>query len=245
VTLALVEGMTFARRLARRRVVVATLALDALAILWLAVVTPVASWRAAASAAQGLGVLTTLVLASGCVADDRAAGRLLVGATHPAPRSAWILGRWLAVAAGGAAVTLVATALITIAGPGPGRGAAVALGVSAACVHVAALAALAVALSTVAGGTAQVLALLGVVVVGVIPPDVLAGLLAAPWLEGVARVAWAALPTPWALDRLQAWAAGVEGPHPVLALTLLAQAPLALTLGARAVARAELGERSC
>ena len=239
--LALVEALTFARRLARRRVVVTTLALDALAALWLVAVSPVGSWRAAATAAQGLGMLTTLVLASGCVADDRAAGRLLLGATHPAPPWTWVVGRWLAVAAGASAVTLVATVLVTLAGPG--RAAGFGFGAAAACAHVAALAALAVALSTAAGATAQVLALLAVLVIGLVPPDALAGLLAAPWLEPAARAAWAALPAPWTLDRLQAWAAGLERPHPVLAVALLAQAPLALALGARAVARAELGSR--
>jgi hypothetical protein len=241
VRLALIEALTFARRLARRRVVVTTLALDAALALWL-VASPVDSERAAATAAQGLGVLTALVLASGCIADDRVAGRLLLGATHPAPPSTWVLGRWLAVATGACAVTLAATVLITLAGPGFGR--ASAFGAAVGCVHLAALAALAALLSTTAGATAQMLALLGVLLIGLVPPDVLAGMLAAPWLETVARVAWAALPTPWALDRLQAWAAGLEGPHLVLLLALLAQPPLALALGARTVARAELGARA-
>jgi ABC-2 type transport system permease protein len=242
-TLVLVEAVTFARRLARRRVVLTTLTLDLAAVVWLALIAPVASVRAAWTAAQGLGVLTTLVLASGCIADDRAAGRLLLCATHPVPRSALLLGRWLAVAAGAAAVTVPAILLIALAGPGAGRLSAFALGAAAACVHLLALAALAAALSTEAGATAQVLTLLGVLVIGAVPPEVPAGMLAAPWLEPVARVAWTVLPTPWALGRIQAWALGVEGPHPLLAVGLLAQAPLALALGTRTLARAELGSR--
>ncbi len=242
-SLVLIEALTFARRLARRRVVVTTLALCAAATGW-CVVFPVGSARGALDAAHGLGLLATLVLAAGCIGDDRAAGRLLLAATHPAPRSAWIVGRWLAVAAGAAAVTLPAAVAIALAGPGLGRPALFGLGLAAAAVHLAAFAALAVLLSAVAGVTEQVLALLALLVVGLIPPDVLAGLLGAPWHEPATRVAWTALPTPWALDRAQAWVLGRGDPQVVQALALVAQAPLALALGARALARAELGARA-
>jgi|GEM_PF-6885169 len=242
--LALVEGLSFARRLARRRVVVITLALDAVAVAWILATAPGESPHAALGAAQALGALTTLVLASGCIADDRAAGRLLLAATHPSPRSAIVLGRWLAVAAPSAAVTLVAATLIALAGPGLGRVSGFVLGAAAGCLHVAAFGALAVSLSTGAGATAQVLTLLGLLLIGLVPPDVLASLLAAPWLEPVTRAAWTGLPTPWALDRIQAWVTGVEGPHPALALALVAQPPVVLAAGARALARAELGARS-
>jgi hypothetical protein len=242
--LVLVEALTFARRLVRRRLVVTTLVLDAAVLAWVALIAPVGSVRAAFAAAQGLGALTTLVLASGCVADDRSAARLVLGATHPAPRSAWILGRWLTVAAGAAAVTLTAAAVAALAGPGPGPATRFALGGLAAMLHVGALAALAVALSCGAGGTGQVLALLGVLVIGLIPPEVVAGMVAGAWAEPVTAVAWAVLPTPWAPDRIQAWALGAEGPRPLLALALLAQTPLWLAVGARTIARAELGARS-
>ena len=241
--LVLVEALTFARRLARRRVVWVTLGLDAAAVAWLVVAAPAGAARAAAAAAHGLGIATALVLSSGCVADDRAAGRLLLEATHPAPRSAWVLGRWLTVFAGAAGVTVAATALTLLAGPGPRALGASCLGLAAAVVQLGAFAALAVALSVGAGATEQVLALLALLVAGLVPPDVLAGLLGAPWLEPAARAAWTALPTPWAVDRVQAWAAGAEGAHPVLALALFAQAPLALAAGVWAMGRAELGAR--
>lgn len=241
--LALVEALTFARRLARRRHVALVFALDAAVLAWFAVVSPAGSLRAAFAAAQGLGALTTLVLSSGCVADDRSAGRLVLVATHPAPRSSWVLGRWLTVAAGAACVTVGAAVVVALGGPGLGRSGAFALGAGAAALHAGAFAALAVALSCGAGSTEQLLALLGLLLLGLVPPAVLATLVAAPWLEPVTRAAWTAFPTPWALDRLQAWALGVEGPHPVVAAALLAQTPFWLAAGARAVARAELGAR--
>jgi hypothetical protein len=244
VRLVLVEALTFARRLARRRLVAVVFALDAAALAWIALASPPGSVRAAFSAAHGLGALTALVLAAGCVADDRSAGRLVFGATHPAPRSAWVLGRWLAVGAPAACVTAVAAGVAALAGPGLGGEGALALGVVAAILHVAAFAALAVALSCAAGSTAQVLTLLGLLVIGLVPPEILGSMLAAAWIEPVTRVAWSLLPTPWALDRVQAWAAGAEGPHPVLALALLAQTPLWLAAGAREMARAELGARA-
>ena len=241
--LVLIEAATFARRLARRRIVAIVFGLDAAALAWVAFVSPPGSLRAAFGAAQALGALTTLVLASGCVGDDRTAGRLVLGATHPAPRSAWVLGRWLAIAAGAGGVTVVAAVVAMVAGPGLAGAWAFALGAMAAVLHVGAFAALAVALSCAGGSTEQVLMLLALLVVGVIPPEILGSMLAAAWLEPVARVAWSLLPTPWALDRLQAWVAGAEGPHPVLALALLAQTPLWLSTGSRAVARAELAAR--
>ena len=242
--LVLVEALTFATRLARRRLVWTTLGLDAAALAWLVVVAPAGSPRAEFAAAQGLGALTVLVLASGCVADDRSAARLALGATHPAPRSAWIVGRWLAVGSGAAAVAVVTGVVAAWAGPGARAPGALALGAAASAVHVGALAALAVTLSCGAGGTAQVLVLLGILVIGLVPPAVVAGVFARGWVEPVVRAAWAALPTPWALDRLQAWALGVEGPHPLLALALAAQPPLWLAAGARALQQAELGARS-
>ena len=242
--LILVEALTFARRLARRRIVVTTLLLDTAVLAWAVFVSPVSSLQSALAAAQGLGELTTLVLASGCVADDRSCARLVLCATHPAPRSAWILGRWLAVGATAVVVTVVVGVVAALAGPGLQPSGAFALGVVAAALHVTALAALAVALSTGAGGTGQVLALLGLLVIGLVPPEVVAGALNATWAEPITRFAWAVLPAPWALDRLQAWALGAEGPHPLLALALLGQTPLWLAAGTRAIARAELGARS-
>jgi len=243
VRLVLVEALTFARRLARRRLVAVVIALDAAVVAWIALVSPVGSLRAAFAAAQGLGALTTLVLSSGCVADDRSAARLVLAATHPERRSAWVLGRWLTVATAAACVTVGTVAVAAIGGPGLGRAGAFVLGAGAAALHVGVLAALAVALSCGAGSTEQVLALLGLLLFGLVPPEVVGTVLAAPWLEPVTRAAWSLLPTPWALDRVQAWAAGAEGAHPVLALALLTQTPLWLAAGARAVARAELGAR--
>jgi len=240
--LVLVEARTFATRLSRRRLVWVALALDAASLVWL-VVSPAGSPRAAFAGAHGLGVLTVLVLASGCVADDRSAGRLVLGATHPVPRVAWILGRWLPVASAAAAVTVVTGVVAAWAGPGRPSAGSIALGAAASAVHVAALAALAVMLSCGAGGTAQVLVLLGLLTIGLVPPAVVAGAFAREWLEPAVRVAWAALPTPWALDRIQAWALGVEGPHPLLVLALAAQPPFWLVAGARVLRQAELGAR--
>ncbi len=238
--LVLVEALTFARRLARRRLVAIVFALDAALLAWITLVSPVGSLGAAFAAAQGLGTLTTLVLASGCVADDRSAARLVLGATHPAPRSAWVLGRWLTVAAGAACVTVGAAVAAALGGPGLGPAGAFAIGVAAAVLHVGAFAAVAVAVSCGAGSTAQVLVLLGLLLLGLVPPEIVGGMLAS-WMEPATRVVWSLVPTVWALERIQAWAAGAEGPHPVLALALLAQTPLALAAGAWALARAELG----
>ncbi len=240
-SLVLVEAASFARRLARRRVVLAVLALDAGVVLWAAFVAPVESVRAALASAHGLGALATLVLASGCVADDREAARLALCATHPAPRSAWVAGRWLTVTAGAAAVTLVAALAAAAAGPGFSP-APFALGVAAAVLHVAALAALAVAISCAAGATAQVLVLLALLVVGFLPPEVVSQALAG-WTSPLCRIAWALLPTPWALDRLQGWALALEPPSSLLALALVAQPPFWLLAGSRALRRAELGAR--
>jgi len=242
VRLVLVEARTYALRLARRRLVAMTLALDAAALARL-VAAPVGTVRAAFAAAEGLGALTTLVLAAGCVAADRAAGRLALGAAHPAPRSAWLLGRWLAVAAGAAGVTLAAALAAALAGPGLARPTGFALAAAAALVHAGAFAALAVALSCGAGETGQVLALLGLLACGLVAPGAVGAVVAGAWVEPVVRAAWTLLPAPWALDRVQGWALGTEGAHPVLALALLAQAPLWLALGGRALARAELGAR--
>lgn len=242
--LILVEAITFARRLARRRLVVTTLLLDTAVLAWTVFVSPVSSHQAALAAAQGLSALTTLVLASGCIADDRSAGCLVLGATHPTPRSAWILGRWLAVGATAVVVTAAVGVVAALAGPGLQSPGGFALGVVAAVLHVTAFAALAVALSTGAGGTGQVLVLLGLLVIGLVPPEVVGGETGWVWAVPASRAVWAVLPTPWALDRIQGWALGAEGPHPLLALALLAQAPLWLAMGARALARAELGARS-
>ena len=240
--LVLVEARIFAMRLARRRLVWVALALDTAAVAWL-VVSPAGSPRAAFAAAHGLGVLTVLVLGSGCVADDLSAGRLIPGATHPVPRAAWILGRWLAVAMAAAAVTVVAGVVAVWAGPGAASSGSIALGAAASAAHVGALAALAVMLSCGAGGTAQVLVLLGVLVIGLVPPAVVAGAFARAWLEPALRVAWAALPTPWALDRVQGWALGVEGAHPLLVVALAAQPAVWLAAGTRVLRQAELGAR--
>ncbi len=237
-----VEATTFARRLSRRRLVLATLGLDAALLLW-AVLAPPASARGALAAAEGLGVLTLLVLSSGCVADDRDAGRLVLPATHPAPRSAWVVGRWVAVAAGAGAVTAMAAEAMALAAPGLGSGPRFALGVACAVLNVAALSALAVALSCGAGPTGQVLVLLGLLLAGLVAPDVVGTMLGRPWVEPVVRAAWTVLPTGWALDRLERWALGIGAPHPFLALALLAQTPFWLLAAGRAVARAQPGTR--
>ncbi len=237
---ALVEAATFARRLARRRVVRTTLALSAGVLIWGVLVSPVASARSALAAAQGLGALTTLVLASGCIADDRSAGRLAVCATHPVPRRAWVVGRWLAVAGGAGLVTVVSAPAMALAGPGLGSP-RFALAVAAAVAHVAAMAALAVALSCAAGGTAQVLVLLGVLVVGFVPPEVAAAG-GAEWVAQLSRGLWTVLPTPWALDRVQGWVLALEAPAPLIAVALFAQPAPWLAAGARALHRAELAD---
>ncbi len=239
--LVLVEAAAFARRLARRRLVIVTLALDAGVLVWAAFVAPVESVRAALASAHGLGALTTLVLASGCVADDRESGRLALCATHPAPRASWVAGRWLAVTAGAGAVTVASAVAIAAAGPGLGPS-GFALGTLSAVLHVAALAALAVAISCAAGATAQVLVLLALLVVGFLPPEVVSQALAA-WTAPLCGAAWALLPTPWALDRLQGWALALEPPSPLLALALVAQPPFWLLAGSRALRRAERGAR--
>lgn len=243
-SLLLVEAASFARRLARRRLVRATLALEAGILAWIALVAPVDSARAALATAQALGALTVLVLASGCVADDRAAARLVLDATHPVPRACWVGGRWLAVFAAAAAVSAISGAVLLLSGPGLRPLGGLTLATVGASGHAAALAALAVALSCGAGSTPQVLTLLGVLLFGLVPPEIAAPALTADWATPLLRVVWALLPTPWALDRVQGWALALEGPVPLLALALLVQAPLFLAAGARSLLRAELGARS-
>jgi hypothetical protein len=52
------------------------------------------------------------------------------------------------------------------------------------------------------------------------------------------------LPTPWALGRLHDWQLSGGAPAPLLAVSLVAQAPFWLAAGARTLRRAELGKRS-
>jgi len=242
VTPVLVEAAVAARRLARRRVLPVTGALVALCLVYAAVVDPVASARGALSAASAVATLVLLIVSAGIVADDRERGRLAIAATHPAPVASWVVGRWLAVTAVAAAVLVAASAVLLPVAGAPLRAGGIALAEGAALAHLAALGALAVALSCAAGSTAQVLLLVAGCVVGAMPPDVVAQPLGRAWL-GPVRAVWTALPTEWAVDRLQAWCLAGGAPAPALALVLALQPALWLGAGARRLARADLGGR--
>lgn len=236
------ETVCAARRLARRRSAAATLLVAALLAGYAALVRPVEGARDAVSAATAIASFTLLVAGAGIVSDDRERGRLALVATHPASPPTWVLGRWLAVW-GAAAATLAgaSVALLAVAGGGqPGRTAAA---LAASTVHLAALAALTVALSCRVGTTAQVLILVALLVVGAVPPDVAAAAAPRPWVPAAARAVWSVLPTPWAIGRLHAWALGGGPAAPLLALVLGLQPALWLLAGARALGGAELGAR--
>jgi hypothetical protein len=242
-TLLMVEAATTLRRLVRRRTVLAVCALDLGLLLYTAVVDRVGSARDALSAASALAALTVLVFAAGIVADDRAAGRLAVAGTHPAPRGLWVVGRWLAVFVTASAVLTVAAGVLLAAGGGQRVTSAVSLGWAAGLAYTAALAAVATALSCGVGSTVQTLTLVALLVVGAMPPEVALHALGGAWVE-VARGLWALCPTPWALGRLHAWSLAGAAPAPHIAVSLVAQTAIALAAGARALERAELGARS-
>lgn len=235
------EAGTTLRRLVRRRTTLVVGGLALVLALYGALIAPAASSRAALSEAGALAALTVLVLAAGIVSDDRAAGRLALAYTHPAPRAAWVLGRWMAVAACGVAVLTVAAALL-VAGTGSCDAARTALAWGAGAVFTAALAALTVALSCRVGPTAQVLLVTALLVAGAMPPDVAAQqTLGAGW-TAIAGALWTLLPTPWALGRVHAWV-WAGGAVPLAAAALPVQVALWLWAGARALERAELGMR--
>lgn len=240
----LVEAANALRRLARRRVVLAVGAVDALWLLVTVVQDPAESARAALAMGAVLASLTVIVLSAGIVADDRAAGRLAVAAAHPARQSHWVIGRWLAVFGAGVAVAAFAACVLLVAVPAPLDVPGIALGWAAEAVYVAALAGLAVALSCVVGSTPQIFALLAVLVLGALPPDAVVRGLGGAWITGLARGLWTLLPTPWSLGRLHGWAFGSGGSAPVTALMLVLQVALWLGAGARALGRAELAARS-
>ncbi len=244
-TALLAEAAAAARRLARRRTSGGAGALAAGLLAYAALVRPVASARDAVSAATAVAAFTLLVLAAGVIADDRQRGRLAIAATHPAPPRVWVVGRWLAVSGAAGAVLLAGAAvLLTVAGgwdrPGP-----VALALAASCAHVAAFAALAVALSCRAGATGQVLGLIALLVAGAVPPDVVAQALPGARAGAGAAVsaAWALLPTSWAVGRLHAWALGGGTPAPWLGVAVMLQSAAWLAAGAIALGRAELAPR--
>ncbi len=239
----LVEATVALRRLARRRVLPVTGALVALFLAYAAVLDPVASARAALSAGTAVATLVLLIVSAGIVADDRERGRLAIAATHPAPAAIWVIGRWLAVTAVAALALAAASAVLLPVAGGPLRAGAVALAELAALVHLAALGALAVALSCAAGPTAQVLLLLACCALGAMPPELVAQPVGGAWAAGAVRVLWTALPTSWALGRLHDWSLAAGAPAPALALVLVLQPALWLGAGARRLARAELAVR--
>lgn len=234
------------RRMARRRSGAGALAAAAALLVFAGLVRPVATARDALSAATAIATVTLLVVTAGIVGDDVERGRLALAATHPAPPLAWVGGRWLAALAASAAVfAAAAAALLPVAcglRPPPG----VVAGAAVSLLHLAALAALAVALSCRLGSTAQLLVLLALLVAGAVPPEIV-GLPAGPLAAAAARAAWSALPTSWALGELHRWAlggaAGSPAPQPLLALVLGLQPALWLAAGASRLGSAELAER--
>jgi hypothetical protein len=239
----LAEAATTLQRLTRRRVVLAVGAVDLALLLYTTVLDPTDSPRAALAASAVLAALAVVVLSAGIVADDRAAGRLAVAAAHPARRADWVTGRWLAVVvAAGAAATMAAGLLLATTPVRPG-----ALGILAGwavlIAYLAALAGLAVALSCAMGSTPQIFALLAVLVLGAVPPDVAVHALGSGAIHVLARGLWAALPTPWTLGRLEEWALAGGAPAPLAAAALAIQVAVWPAMGARALGRAELASR--
>lgn len=239
----LAEAACTLRRLARRRTAPATLAVAAALLGYAAVVSPVVTARDALSAAATIGAIVVLIAATGILGDDRVRGRLALAATHPSPPAVWVVGRWLAVTCVAAAVFAVAAVVLLAVARAPRPPAGVALGAAAALAHLAALAALAVALSCSLGATAQLLVLLAVLVLGAVPPEIAALALGRAG-EAVVRLAWAALPTSWALSRLHAWVLAAGPASPWLALALALQPALWLGAGARRLGAAELAART-
>ena len=230
------------RRLARRRAAAGALLPGAVLVSYAGVVRPVASARDALSASSAAAAVMLIVAAAGVIADDRERGRLALAATHPAPAATWVIGRWLALWLAASAVLAVAGALLLgVAGawPDPVRLAAAA---AAALAHLAAFAALAVALSCRVGSTAQVLLLLAVLVAGAVPPEVAAQGWPG-WARDAAVAASAALPSSWALGRLEVWTLAGGPAVPWLALALALQPVAWLAAGVRTLDRAELAVR--
>lgn len=239
----LAEAGCALRRLARGRAAPAAAAVCVLLAAYAGAVDPVHSARAALSAATAIATLALLIVSSGVVAEDLVRGRLAIAATHPAAPTVWVVGRWLAVWAVAALVFGVTAApLLAVARghAGPGGVAAAAV---AALVHLGALGALAVALSCVAGPTAQLLLLLGLCAAGAVPPDVIAAPVGGAWALAAARALWTALPTAWALGRVHEWLLAAGAAQPALALVLALQPPLWLSAGARRLADAEFAVR--
>ena len=239
----LVEAGWALRRLARRRVLPAGGAVGALFLLYAGVVHPVTTAREALSAAAAVATVVLLIVSTGIIADDRDRGRLAIAATHPAPPAVWVVGRWLAAwAAAAAALGVASVVLLAVAG-GAARPAPVVLAEAAALLHLAALAALAVALSCETGSTAQLLILIALSVAGAVPPDIVAQPWGGAWAAAAARALWIVLPTSWALGRLQEWSLAAAAPAPLLALALALQPALWLGAGTRRLAVAELAAR--
>lgn len=236
-----VEARCALRRLARRRVLPAAGAVGVLFLVYAGAVHPVTSARGALSAATAIATVAVLVVSAGIISDDRERGRLAIAATHPAPASVWVIGRWLAVWGVAATVLGAASAVLLVvarAATGPG----VALAEAAALAHLAAFASLAVAVSCGAGSTAQLLLLLALSVVGAVPPEIAAPW-GGPWAAAAVRALWAALPTSWALGQLTEWSLASGAPAPLLALALALQPALWLGAGARWLGGAELAAR--
>jgi hypothetical protein len=243
VTPILEEARCTLQRVARRRAARGAALLDVALLGYAAVVRPVATARDAVSAASAVAALTVLVVAAGVIADDRERGRLALAATHPVPPGTWVAGRWLAVTSLAGAVLVVAS-LVLLGVAGAWRPpAGVALALAASLAHFAALSAVAVGLSCRVGATAQVLALLAVLIVGAVPPDVAATSVPVAWAGAAAQLLWAALPTSWALGRLHAWSLAGGEPAPLVVAALALQTAAWLAAGTRDLGRAELAGR--
>jgi hypothetical protein len=243
VSAAVQEAACTFRRLTRRRSSAGALSLVVLLLVYAGAVRPVASARDALSAASAIATLVLLVLAAGIVADDRERGRLAMPATHPAPPASWTAGRWLALWLA-AAATLSASTVVLLAVTDDWRDLrGLALATAVAVAHLAALAALAVAVSCRVGATAQTLLLLGVIVAGAMPPELVELALPGTLTRSVMRALWGLLPTPWALGRLHTWLLAGGAPAPWLALALALQPPAWLAIAARSIGRAELPVR--
>jgi hypothetical protein len=238
------EAATTLRRMTRRRATLAVAALDLALLLYTVVLDPADTARSALSVAAALAALTVVVLAAGIVADDRAAGRLAVAAAHPARRADWVMGRWLGVFGPAAAVATLAGGVLLAAATARTDAAGMALGWAATMVYLAALAGVAVALSCAVGATTQIFALLAVLVVGAVPPDVAVPAVASVWVRALARGLWSVVPTPWMLGRLHDWSLAGGEPAPLVAVALAAQAAGWLLAGARSLGRAELAAGS-
>jgi hypothetical protein len=128
----------------------------------------------------------------------------------------------------------------------PARPAALGVALSGAALvaYLAALAGLAVALSCALGSTPQIFALLALLVLGAVPPDLAMHGLAGAWSRVVARGLWTVLPTPWTLGRLEEWGLAGGEPAPLAAAALAAQTAIWLAVGARSLSRTQLAARS-